>query len=110
MQVHYDEGVAIHIARGAAAARSGDARSSERTSHSPTPATIRLDGLGGMPHLKTRIVSVAGIRLDSWKSARAFKGIICDDISEFESYMPSHAVGSPPANTREGSERCRRLS
>jgi hypothetical protein len=27
------------------------------------------------------------------KSARAFKGIICDDVSEFESYMPSHAVG-----------------
>ena len=38
---------------------------------------------------------MAGIRLDSWKSARAFKGIICDDISEFESYMPSHAVRSP---------------
>src|SRR6266446_224561 len=28
------------------------------------------------------------------ESARAFKGIICDDISEFESHMPSHAVGS----------------
>jgi hypothetical protein len=27
------------------------------------------------------------------KSARAFKGIICDDVSEFESDMPSHAVG-----------------
>jgi hypothetical protein len=25
---------------------------------------------------------------------RAFKGIFCDDISEFESYMPSHAVRS----------------
>ena len=25
---------------------------------------------------------------------RSFKGIICHDISEFESYMPSHAVGS----------------
>jgi hypothetical protein len=24
---------------------------------------------------------------------RFFKGIICDDISEFESHMPSHAVG-----------------
>jgi glyoxylase-like metal-dependent hydrolase (beta-lactamase superfamily II) len=31
---------------------------------------------------------------DLRESARAFKGIICDDISEFESYMPSHAVGS----------------
>jgi hypothetical protein len=38
---------------------------------------------------------VAGIRLGSGESARAFKGIICDDISEFESYMPSHAVGLP---------------
>jgi hypothetical protein len=27
------------------------------------------------------------------ESARPFKGIICDDISEFESYHPSHAVG-----------------
>ena len=36
---------------------------------------------------------MAGIRLGSWESARAFKGIICDDVSEFESYMPSQAVG-----------------
>jgi hypothetical protein len=43
---------------------------------------------------QTRVVSMAAIRLGSWESARAFKGIICDDISEFESYMPSHAVGS----------------
>src|SRR5258708_18147877 len=28
------------------------------------------------------------------ESARPFKGIFCDDISEFESYHPSHAVGS----------------
>jgi hypothetical protein len=32
-----------------------------------------------------RVVSLAGIRLGSEESARAFKGIICDDISEFES-------------------------
>jgi hypothetical protein len=32
------------------------------------------------------------IRLDSRKSVRSFKGIICVDISEF-AYMPSHAVG-----------------
>jgi hypothetical protein len=38
-------------------------------------------------------VSVVKIRLDPWKSLRPFKGIICHDISEFESYMPSHAVG-----------------
>jgi hypothetical protein len=43
---------------------------------------------------QTRIVSVTGIRLDSRESVRPFKGIFCDDISEFESYMPSHAVGS----------------
>src|SRR2546421_2869879 len=36
---------------------------------------------------------VAKIRQDLRESARLFKGIICDDISEFESYMPSHAVG-----------------
>ena len=43
---------------------------------------------------QTRMVSVARIRLVSRKSTRLFKGIICDDIFEFESYMPSHAVGS----------------
>src|SRR5437870_7660522 len=43
---------------------------------------------------QTRIVLVARIRLDSRKSVRPFKGIFCDDVSEFESYMPSHAVGS----------------
>src|SRR5262249_25681364 len=36
---------------------------------------------------QTRIVSKARIRLDSRKSVRSFKGIICVDISEFESYM-----------------------
>jgi hypothetical protein len=39
------------------------------------------------------------------ESARAFKGIICDDVSEFESHMPSHAVGlsqvrNPTGNLR----------
>ena len=43
---------------------------------------------------QTRMVSVARIRLISRKSPRLFKGIICDDISELESHMPSHAVGS----------------
>jgi hypothetical protein len=38
-----------------------------------------------------RMVSVAEIRRGWGKSARAFKGIICLDISEFESDMPSHA-------------------
>src|SRR5262245_14742403 len=43
---------------------------------------------------QTRIVSKARIRLNSRKSVRSFKGIIYVDISEFESYMPSHAVRS----------------
>src|SRR5947209_18722379 len=34
---------------------------------------------------QTRIVSKARIRLDFRKSVRSFKGIICVDISEFES-------------------------
>src|SRR5262245_60153368 len=38
------------------------------------------------PQLKTRTVSVAGIRLDSREFARPFKGIICADICEFESF------------------------
>src|SRR5437899_11437069 len=46
------------------------------------------------------MISVAKIRLDPPKSTRLFKGIICDDISEFESYMPSHAVRSPSAKMR----------
>src|SRR5262249_25010882 len=43
---------------------------------------------------QTRMVSVARIRLVSRKSTRLFKGIISDDISEFESYMPSQPVQS----------------
>jgi hypothetical protein len=43
---------------------------------------------------QTRMVSVTRIRLDFWESERPFKGIICDDISEFESYHLSHAVRS----------------
>jgi hypothetical protein len=35
---------------------------------------------------RTRIVSKARIRLGSRKSVRSFKGIICVDISEFESF------------------------
>ena len=58
----------------------------------PSPE-LRIPGAAA----QTRVVSMAGIRLGSWESAPAFKGIICVDISEFESYMPSHAVGSLPA-------------
>ncbi len=42
---------------------------------------------------QTRMVSAARIRLNSRKSVGPFKGIICHDISEFESHMASHAVG-----------------
>ena len=42
---------------------------------------------------QTRIVSKARIRLDSRKSLRSFKEIICVDISEFESSHPSRTVG-----------------
>jgi hypothetical protein len=47
-----------------------------------------------IPHAaaQTRIVSKARIQLDSRKSVRHFKGIICADVSEFESDMPRHAV------------------
>src|SRR5262249_25882175 len=55
----------------------------------PSPE-LRIPGAAA----QTRVVSLAGIRLDSRKSVRPFKGIICDDISEFESHMPSHAVES----------------
>jgi hypothetical protein len=55
----------------------------------PSPE-LRIPGAAA----QTRMVSAAEIRRGSGKSARAFKGIICDDISEFESYMPSHAVWS----------------
>jgi hypothetical protein len=43
----------------------------------PSPE-LRIPGAAA----QTRGVSVAEIRLGSWESARAFKGIICDDISE----------------------------
>src|SRR5919198_568233 len=53
----------------------------------PSPE-LRIPGAAA----QTRVVSMAGIRLGSWQSVRPFKGIICDGISEFESYMPSSLV------------------
>src|SRR5262249_9684488 len=64
------------------------------------PPELRITGAPA----QTRMVSVARIRLGSCESARAFKGIICDDISEFESYMPSHAVRYP--SSRWGEDQC----
>jgi hypothetical protein len=62
------------------------------------------------PAAQTRIVSVARIRLDFWKSVRSFKGLFCDDISGFESYHPRQAVGSPPATCECRSKRLGRTS
>src|SRR5215469_2063042 len=47
-----------------------------------------------------RIVSVAEIRPGPRKSVRPFKGIFWDDISEFESSLPSQAVRSLWAMSR----------
>src|SRR6516162_10451524 len=60
------------------------------------PAAILAVGSSYPPTVaaQTRIVSAAGIRLDHRKSVRPFKGRFCNNISEFESYMPSHAVAS----------------
>jgi len=55
----------------------------------PSPE-LRIPGAAA----QTRMVSVARIRLVSRKPTRLFKGIICDDVSEFESYMPSQPVRS----------------
>jgi hypothetical protein len=53
---------------------------------------------------QSRIVSVAGPRLDLRKSVRPFKGIFCDDISEFESDHLSQPVQPyPPRKIRRTS-------
>jgi hypothetical protein len=61
--------------------------------------TVRIAQVAPLAELRipnaaaqTRIVSKARIRLDSGKSVRSFKAIICGDISEFESCMPSQPV------------------
>src|SRR5437868_11971768 len=59
------------------------------------PAEPGLRGRAAYPGAaaQTRMVCVAEIRRGSGKSARAVRGIICDDISEFESHMPRHQFG-----------------
>src|SRR5262245_50860872 len=42
---------------------------------------------------QTRVVSMAGIRLGSGESARAFKGIICDDIWSSSPACPARQSG-----------------
>jgi hypothetical protein len=45
---------------------------------------------------QTRMVSGCDIQLNRRKSARLFKRVLWDNISEFESDLPSQAVGSLP--------------
>src|SRR5262249_37214860 len=66
----------------------------------PSPE-LRIPGAAA----QMRVVSLAGIRLGSWESARAFKGIICDDISEFESSHASHAVARRAGGGSEATSR-----
>jgi hypothetical protein len=65
-----------------------------RTTLAEDPGSTRPERHFPSGAAQTRARSVARIRLDPRKSVRPFKGIICGDISEFESHMPSHAVGS----------------
>jgi hypothetical protein len=66
----------------------GIGRKSRQFLPAQAPAEILALGPRAAPPTvaaQTRIVSNARIRLDSRKSVRSFKGIICVDISEFES-------------------------
>ena len=60
------------------------------------PAQASLLRSWRFPHARSSNANnlCARILLVSRKSVRAFKGIFCDDVSEFESYMPSHALRS----------------
>jgi hypothetical protein len=64
-----------------------------RTTLAEDPGSTRPEQHFPSGAAQTRTVSVAIFRLDPRKSVRSFKGIICGDISEFESHMPSQAVG-----------------
>src|SRR6266480_7042318 len=64
-----------------------------RTTLAEDPGSTRPERHFPSGAAQTRVVSAARIRLHPRKSVRPFKGIICGDITEFESYMPSHAVG-----------------
>jgi hypothetical protein len=56
----------------------------------PSPG-LRISGTAA----QMRVVSRAGIRLDPPKSTRLFKGIICDDISEFDPFMGFASSAAP---------------
>jgi hypothetical protein len=70
-----------------------------------TGPELRIPGAAA----QTGMLSGARIQPDSRKSVRVFKGIICDDISEFESHMPSQAVPSLSdiSGLRNCAPRCR---
>jgi hypothetical protein len=75
-----------------------------KISAQPSPE-LRIPGAAA----QTRLVSMSGIRLGSGESARAFKGIICDDISEPRSRVSvGHVWLRNYAQQRSGSE-CRSI-
>jgi hypothetical protein len=84
------------------ATNTADANTITPAQYQPRSASLVAESAGvgsATPELRisnaaaqTRIVSKARIRRDSRKSVRSFKEIICGDVSEFESCMPSHAV------------------
>ena len=67
-----------------------------RTRDAGRRSELRIPGIAA----QTRMVSLARIRLVSRKSPRIFKRIVCDDVSEFESHMPSQPVQSLCAMSR----------
>src|SRR5262249_441877 len=79
--------------RSAGNGTSGHCQVSSRAGTSPE---LRLPN----PVAQTRNSLCRRFRLDSRKSVRPFKGIICDAVSEFESCMPSQAVRSLWAMSR----------
>src|SRR6266513_216956 len=70
-----------------------------RTTLAQDPGSTRPERHFPSGAAQTRVVSAARIRLDPRKSVRSYKGIIYGGISEFESYMPSHAVRSLGASS-----------
>src|SRR5438034_1000931 len=98
----------FNMMQSTSAGRSGVARAEDRAAvHQLSPQSRGTTGVRktdlGIPcpskSAKVVLVSVARIRLDRRKSVRPFKGIFCDDISEFESYHPRQAVRSLGASS-----------
>jgi hypothetical protein len=66
-----------------------------KAAKSLAPVLLRLPEVRRTRRLVAALVSRS--RRPPGESERPFKGIICRDISEFESHMPSQAVRSPSA-------------